>query len=75
MEPTIVYVVMTDSPSRGGSLYTVKATLAEAEEAVRHLVGPDDAIIYPWRVGSEAWDDTYVAMLAEMRKMYEAKTA
>ena len=65
--PVIVYVVMTDSPSRGGSLYTVKATREEAEAAVAKLSSPGDAFIYPWRVGSEQWDADYVLMLAEMR--------
>lgn len=62
-----VYVVMTDGASRGGSIYTVKATRGEAEAAVAKLCSPDDAIVYPWLVGSEQWDDQYVRMVDEMR--------
>ena len=66
-DPVIVYVVMTDSPGRGGSVFSVKATRAEADAAVAKLNCPADAVVYPWRIGSEMWDADYVLMLTDMK--------
>lgn len=53
----VVYVILTDIPSRGGGIYSVKATEEEAKETLLYL-GPD-AYCIPWEVGSEEWDDNY----------------
>lgn len=58
--PEIMYIVLTDGPGCGGRVYSVKATQEEAVEAAKKLVGPTDAIVMPWKVGSEEWDDDYM---------------
>ncbi len=56
----VVFVVMTDDASRGGGLYTIKATEAEAIEAALKLVSPAEAQVFPWLVGSESYDADYM---------------
>ena len=69
-----VYIVMTDCPSRGGGIYAVKATRAEADAAVAKLTAPHCAEVWPWRLGSEQWDADYINMQAEMRDEEDKNT-
>jgi hypothetical protein len=58
--PPVVYLVMTDGPGCGGNVFCVKASMAEAETAMSKLPG-DRAFIVPWTIGSEMWDEEFIA--------------
>lgn len=58
----VVWIVMTDSHSRGGSIYTIKSTKEEAIAAALGLYCCESAIVLPWKIGSEACDSDYQAI-------------
>lgn len=55
----VVWVVMSDTPSRGGDLYTVVETIQEAFTAALELAGWRDAVTYPIALGSRPFDEMH----------------
>jgi hypothetical protein len=54
----IVYVIMTGPPSRGGDVYSVCESEAEAHKEWSGL--QPDSYIMPWKLGSRKWDDDWI---------------
>lgn len=55
----VVWIVMTDSQDRNGSLWTVTETIQEAMTAALELGGWRDAIVYPLAMNSRPFDEAH----------------